>query len=122
MADPPRLRSSAVALNVERRAAPGGRGTMRTLPAHKMGPSISPPGRAIAKLASVMSELERDGVPLSCGRILRRYRFPFGAVPMSHVEYRADPGKVAIGVDVNPPSALEPNVNVDSTTPVPYAR
>src|SRR2546422_11740394 len=103
MADPPRLRSSAVALNVERRAAPGGRGTMRTLPAHKMGPSISPPGRAIAKLASVMSELERGGVPLSCDSIVRRYLFPFAAVPMSYVYFRADQGQLAISAHVNAP-------------------
>src|SRR2546428_7988530 len=73
MVDPPRYRSSAVALTVERRAAPGGRGAIRTLPAHRSGPAVSPPGRAIAKRASVRSELERDGVPLSWARIRRRY-------------------------------------------------
>src|SRR5437667_7103454 len=85
MVDPPRYRSSAVALTVERRAAPGGRGAIRTLPAHRSGPAVSPPGRAIVKRASVMSELERDGVPSSRARIRRKYRFPFGAVPRSHV-------------------------------------
>src|SRR5438445_1831518 len=85
MFDPPRDRSSPVALTVARSAAPGGRGATRTLPAQRSGPAVSPPGRAIAKRASVMSELERDGVPLSRARIRRKYRFPFGAVPRSHV-------------------------------------
>src|SRR2546427_9701846 len=93
MGDPPRLRSSAVALKVERRAAPGGRGTTWTLPAHRTGPTVSPPGRLIAKPASVTSELERDGVPLSCARIRRWYRFPLGAAPMFQVEFRTVPGR-----------------------------
>src|SRR5712692_9816270 len=45
MLDPPRYRSSAVALTVAREAAPGGRGATRTLPAHSSGPAVSPPGR-----------------------------------------------------------------------------
>src|SRR5207253_9127541 len=44
IADPPCVRSSAVAEKVTKRAAPGGSGAIRTLPAHRTGPSTSPLG------------------------------------------------------------------------------
>src|SRR2546425_4608766 len=49
----PRFRSSAVARNATVDPAPGGLGATRTLPAQRIGPSVSPPGRAISKVASV---------------------------------------------------------------------
>src|SRR2546422_9784173 len=59
MVDPPRYRSSAVELTVERRAGPRGRGAIRTPPAPRSGPAGSPPGPAIAKRAAVRSGLGR---------------------------------------------------------------
>src|SRR5256885_2816098 len=72
MADPPRVRSSAVAENVTGRAAPGGSGVTRTLPAHSIGPSVSPLGRATVKVASVTSAPETEAVPSSWAVMRRR--------------------------------------------------
>src|SRR5437762_11640400 len=106
MTDPPRARSSTVAVKVTGRAPPGGSGSIRMLPAHRTGPSRSPPGRAIAKVAFDVSEAVREGFPSSWAVIRIRYATPFGTTPRSHVYVLADPGSVAIGLHVSPPSAL----------------
>src|SRR2546427_12069880 len=98
MADPPRVRSSAVAENVTGRAAPGGSGVTRTLPAHSIGPSVSPLGRATVKGASVTSAPESEGVPSSWAVLRRRYRPPFVGAARFHVHVRREPARVAIGV------------------------
>src|SRR3989475_1073637 len=121
MADPPRVRSSAVAENVTGRAAPGGSGVTRTLPAHSIGPSVSPLGRATVKVASVTSAPESEGVPSSWAVMRRRYRSPFVEVPRFHVYVRREPASVAIGVQVCPASALASRVKLAIPTPDPYA-
>src|SRR3989441_8639329 len=117
----PRARSSAVPMNVAGRAAPGGCGSTRTLPAQRTGPSESPPGRAIANAASVTSEPESAGVPSSWVVIRTRYGSPFGTPLTFQVDDRAEPGAVAIGFQVEPPSRLEANVKFAIATPAPYA-
>src|SRR2546430_4218139 len=121
MADPPRVRSSAVAENVTGRAAPGGSGATRTLPAHSIGPSVSPLGRATVKVASVTSAAESAGVPSSWPVMRNRYRSPFVTVPRFHVYVRREPASVAIGVQVCPESALASRVKLAIPTPDPYA-
>src|SRR2546422_10995063 len=121
MADPPRVRSSAVAENVTGRAAPGGSAEPRTLPAHSLAASVSPLGRAIVKAASVTSAAESEGVPSSWAVMRNRYRSPFVTVPRFHVYVRREPASVAIGVQVCPASALASTVKLAIPTPDPYA-
>src|SRR2546426_6216264 len=117
----PRARSSAVPVNVAGRAAPGGCGSTRTLPAQRTGPSESPPGRAIVNPTSMTSEPERAGVPSSWVVIRTRYCSPFGTPLTFQVNDRTEPGMVAIGFHVEPPSRLEANVKFAIAMPVPYA-
>jgi len=75
----------------------------------------------MANVRSVTSVAPSTGVPSSCAAMRRRYRFPFGTAPTSHVYVRADPGRVTIGFQVTPTSSLEASVKFASPTPVPYA-
>jgi hypothetical protein len=50
------------------------------------------------KVAFVVSEAARVGVPSSRAVIRIRYPFPLGTVPRFHVYVLADPGRVAIGL------------------------
>src|SRR2546427_11284406 len=121
MADPPRVRSSAVAENVTGRAAPGGSGVTRTLPAHSIGPSVSPLGRATVKVASVTSAPESEGVPSSWAEMRRRHRTPFVEVPSFHVYVLKERPKDPIAAQVGPASRLRACENLALPTPVPYA-
>src|SRR5437879_12647314 len=115
----PRARSSAVPMNVAGRAAPGGCGSTRTLPAQRTGPSESPPGRAIANAASVTSEPESAGVPSSWVVIRTRYGAPFGTPLTFQVDERAERAPVAIGFHVEPPSRPQANVEFAVATAAP---
>src|SRR5207253_2365628 len=121
IADPPRVRSSAVAEKVTRSAAPGGSGAIRTLPAHKTGPSASPLGRSIVKVRCVTSVADSAGVPSSRAVIRSRYRLLFVVPPRFHVYERTEPGSVATEVQVCPPSELASRVKSAIPTLGPYA-
>src|SRR5204862_96720 len=79
----------------------------------------SRPGRAIAKVAFDVSEALREGFPSSCAVIRIRYATPFGTAPRSHAYVLMDPGSVAIGLHVSPPSALAWRTKFAIPTPGP---
>jgi hypothetical protein len=117
--DPPRDRSSAVADNVTRRAAPGGSGLTRTLPAQRTGPARSPFGRARTIRFFVVSEADREGFPSSRAVIRIKYRSPFDTPPRFQAYDRKEPGTIPIVVQVCPPSGLSSSRKSAIPTPGP---
>src|SRR5439155_780540 len=96
-----------------------GSGAIRTLPAHRTGPSASPLGRSIVKVRCVTSVADSAGVPSSRAVIRSRYRSLFEVPPRFHVYERMEPGSVATEVQVCPPSELVtwPSVHIELVVP-----